>query len=80
MAHYFQQLEIELPRIKAHVPVHPRIAFFVQEVLRFYSVAGTIGQSFNNINTNIDERIMSHILIRSLIENYFKLLYIYDDP
>lgn len=80
MAQYFQQVQIEIPKIKAYIPRHPRDAFFIQEVLRFHSIAGTIEQSFKNIGTNIDERIMSHILIRSLIENYFKLLYIYDDP
>jgi hypothetical protein len=79
VAQYFQQLQIEMPQIKAYVSRYPRDAFFIQEVLRFHSVAGTIEQSFKNIGTNIDERIMSHILVRSLIENYFKLLYIYDD-
>lgn len=76
---YFQHLQVEIPQIKAYGPRHPRDAFFIQEVLRFNSIAGTIEQSFKNIGTNIDERIISHILIRSLIENYFKLLYIYDD-
>jgi len=80
MAQYFQQLQSLIPQIKAYSPRHPQDAFFIQEVLRFHSVAGTIEQSFKNISTNIDERIMSHILIRSIIENYFKLLYIYDDP
>jgi len=80
MAQYFQQLQAEIPQIKAKVPRHQRDAFFIQEFLRFHSVAGTIEQSFKNIRTNIDERIMSHILIRPLIENYFKLIYIYDDP
>jgi len=79
VAHDFQQLQHAIPGIKAYFSKNHRDAFFIQEVLRFHSVAGTIEQSFKNIKTNIDERIMSHILIRSLIENYFRLLYIYDD-
>jgi hypothetical protein len=47
VAHCFQQLQIEMPQIKAYVSRHPRDAFFIQEVLRFLSVAGTIEQSFN---------------------------------
>ena len=78
MAPYFQQLQSELPSIKAHTPQNHCDAFFIQEVLRFNSIAGTIDQSFKNVSTSIDERIITHILIRSLIENYFRLLYIYD--
>jgi hypothetical protein len=77
---YFQQLQAELAGIKAHKPKNHRDAFFIQEVLRFHSIAGTIAQSFGNVKTSIDERIITHILIRSVIENYFRLLYIYDDP
>lgn len=80
MAQYFQQLQSELPNIKAHKPKSGRDAFFIQEVLRFHSIAGTIAQSFRNVKTSVDERIITHILMRSLIENYFRLLYIYDDP
>jgi len=74
-----QQLQSEFPRIKAHAPTNSWDAFFIQEVTRFYSIAGTIDQTFKNVATNIDERIISHILIRSLIENCFKILYIYDN-
>jgi hypothetical protein len=77
---YFQQLQSELANIKAHTPKNHLDAFFIQEVLRFHSVAGTIDQSFKNVKTSIDERIITHILIRSLLENYFRLLYIYDNP
>jgi hypothetical protein len=80
MGQNFQSLQAAIPNIKAHAPRHPRDAFFVQEVLRFHSIAGTMEQSFPNVSASVDERIMSHIWIRSLIENYFKLLYIYDDP
>jgi hypothetical protein len=80
MGQYSQKLHAEIPNIKAYLPRHARDSFFIQEVLRFHSVAGTMEQSFQNIAMSIDERIMSHIWLRSLIENYFKLLYIYQDP
>jgi len=60
------------------VPKNHRDEFYIQEVLRFHSIAGTIDQSFKNVKSSVDERIITHILIRSLIENYFRLLYIYD--
>ncbi|MGI0025928.1 MAG: hypothetical protein ACREA4_12410 [Nitrososphaera sp.] len=79
MAQYFQQLENELIKIKAYAPPDDRRAFFIQEVLRFHSIAGTIEQSFKNIASSTDERIITHILVRSLIENFFRILYIFDD-
>lgn len=78
MNQYFQQLAAELPNIKAHTPINSCDAFFKDEVMRFHSIAGTVEMNFRNIDTSIDERILTHILIRSLIENYFRLLYIYD--
>ena len=80
MGQYFQQLQAEIPKIEAYIPQNPRDSYFRQEVLRFYSIAGTVEQSFKNVAININERMMTHILVRPLIENYFKLLYIYDDP
>ena len=80
MTQNFQQIQGELASIKAHTPKNNLDAFFIQEVLRFYSIAGTIDQRFRNVKTSIDERIITHILMRSLVENYFRLLYIYDDP
>lgn len=77
---YFQQLQDEVSSIRAYAPKNNLDAFFIQEVLRFFSIAGTIDQNFKNVKISIDERIITHILMRSLIENYFRLLYIYDDP
>ena len=77
---YFQQLQDKVSSIRAYAPKNNLDAFFIQEVLRFFSIAGTIDQSFKNVKISIDERIITHILMRSLIENYFRLLYIYDDP
>lgn len=52
--------------------------FALAEFKRFYSIAGTIRGSFKNVATNIDERIITHILLRSLIENFFWITYLYD--
>jgi len=56
--------------------------FFVQEVLRFCSVAGTLlGNSFElDASASVDERYITHVLTRSLLENYFTVLYLFDDP
>ena len=54
--------------------------FLKEEVLRFISVAGTVAKTFPNVATCIDERILSHIMLRSLIENFFKIIYVFDDP
>ena len=80
MAQQFDALKLEIPAIRAFTPTKPRDAFFTQETLRFYSIAGSIEQSFLNVQVSIDERILTHILMRSLIENYFRILYIFDDP
>ncbi|TDE43032.1 hypothetical protein [Vibrio alginolyticus] len=78
---HFKQLEKELSSIKtlsAGVGVN---AFYAQEVLRFYSIAGTLLENFDLDDTaSVDQRYLSHILSRSLLENYFWILYLYDDP
>lgn len=54
--------------------------FLGQEILRFNSIAGTLIDSFKlDSNASIDERYITHPLIRSLLENYFKIIYIFDD-
>ena len=72
-------LSIELPAITQHVPKHDADRFFMEEVLRFNSIAGTVVQSFPAGIGNSDSRSLTHILSRSLLESYFWLLYIYDD-
>jgi hypothetical protein len=54
--------------------------FFGQEVLRFLSMAGTLLESFKLDNETVDERYITHILARSLIENYFHIIYILAKP
>ena len=56
-------------------------AYFTQESLRFISMAGTM-KSMNftlDATAKVDERHITHVLTRSLLENYFWLLYIFDD-
>lgn len=80
MCTYFEMLEKIIPDFLNHVTTSSHEKFFINEALRFYSIAGTIKASFHNIDNSIDERIMTHILARSIIENYFRLLYVFDDP
>ncbi|WP_010604790.1 hypothetical protein [Pseudoalteromonas maricaloris] len=80
MSQYFKQLQSELEQFKQLSTSNGAIGFFAQEVLRFHSVAGTILSSFKADKTaGVDERYITHILSRSLMENYFWLLYIFDD-
>lgn len=52
--------------------------FAIEEFHRFHSIAGTINESFSNIKMNDDVRACTHIWLRSLLENYFRLEYIFD--
>ncbi|NTV51366.1 MAG: hypothetical protein HGA69_00830, partial [Desulfobulbaceae bacterium] len=56
--------------------------FFGQEVLRFQSIAGTLIENFtlDNTTASVDERYITHILARSVLENFFWLFYIFEDP
>ncbi|MFW3344122.1 hypothetical protein [Aliarcobacter butzleri] len=80
MPDHFKILKDKLPIIKTLATTGGVNGFLGQEVLRFYSIAGTLLKSFNcGKNANINERYITHILARSLIENYFWLIYIFDD-
>jgi hypothetical protein len=52
--------------------------FASEELLRFISIGGTVLESFPNVQTCINERMLSHIYLRSILENFFWLLYIFD--
>jgi hypothetical protein len=79
----FEQLKAELPAIQVIAKGSGAIGFFAQEVLRFHSIAGTLlgaaGFSLDELATN-DERYLTHILSRSMLENYFWIIYLFDDP
>ncbi|MCK7154681.1 hypothetical protein L8O12_04310 [Enterobacter kobei] len=78
----FEQLETQIPAIKTLTLKTDETGFFIQEVLRFYSIAGTLlGIKINLGKTsNVDERYFTHILSRSLLEPFFIILYIFEDP
>ena len=80
MPDHFKILKDELPIIETLATTGGVNGFFGQEVLRFHSIAGTLLENFNcGKNANINDRHITHILARSLIENYFWLIYIFDD-
>ncbi len=80
MGQYFDQLKINLKEINQLSSKGGAIGFFAQEALRFHSIAGTILENFkSDMSTCVDERYITHILSRSIIENYFWLLYIFDN-
>ena len=55
-------------------------AFFAQEVLRFILIVGSLKASCRlSDNENINQRNFTHILGRTLLENFFYLMYIYDN-
>lgn len=54
--------------------------FAVEEFKRFYSIGGTILDSVLPNEERVGERLFSHILLRSIFDNFFWLLYIFDGP
>lgn len=76
----FGELVSKRAEIIALSPITPHECFLKEEALRFISVGGTVAQTFPNVATCIDERIISHIMLRSVIENFFKIIYVFDDP
>ena len=75
----FDSLKNELPVFKVIATKSGINGFFGQEVLRFYSIAGTILSTFDTSKeVDINQRYITHILIRSLLENYFWILYLFD--
>lgn len=77
----FDQLKIELPTIMNISKNGGANGFFAQEVLRFHSIAGTLLENDFSLdeNSSVDERYLTHILSRSLLENYFTVIYLFDD-
>ena len=52
-------------------------SFAVAEFLRFYSMGGTILANFANLPLSFEARTFTHIVLRSLLEHYFWILYIF---
>lgn len=81
MSTYFEQLESELTTIKALSSKGGATGFFAQEVLRFHSIAGSLLNSPFKLDetSTVDERNLTHVLSRSLLENYFTIIYLFDN-
>jgi hypothetical protein len=74
----FKKLSDLLPTFRAASFKEDHKNFAVDEFMRFHSVGDTVLVSFPNTTTSVDERIITHILLRSILENFFWLLYIFD--
>jgi hypothetical protein len=79
MTDHFELLKQQTTTLEKISETAGEIGFFAQEALRFYSIAGTLSATFPLENSSIGERQITHILARSLLENYFWLIYIFDD-
>jgi len=81
MQNYFKELKDKQDTIEKISSASGANGFFAQEVMRFFSIAGTLINCQFDLtkNASVDERYISHILARSLLENYFWLIYIFDD-
>ena len=84
MSTYFEKLEAEIPtleKLKQNANADAS-GFFIQEVIRFYSIAGTLLKNRFTLDptASVNDRYLTHILTRSLLENYFTIMYIFDDP
>ena len=77
---HFEALKQQLPRLEALSGRPDEVGYFAQEALRFYSIAGTLKENDLLKNSSAGERQISHILGRSLLEGYFWLIYVFDDP
>lgn len=77
----FNTFESEITYIKTLTQKTDATGFFIQELLRFYSLTGTMFNSKINLSTSctVDERYLTHVLSRSLLEPFFINLYIFDD-
>lgn len=83
MTSHFDQLASELETFKKLSQNGGVNGFLGQEVLRFHSIAGTLltVENFTLDETaSVDERYITHILSRSLLENYFWIIYLFDNP
>ena len=83
MTNYFEEFSENIPTIKTLAQSGGVNGFFAQEALRFYTIAGTLlkfdGFKLDEKATN-DERYITHVLMRSLLENFFTIVYLFDNP
>ena len=74
----FDQFSNEVPKLLALTPTHPHEGYARDEFLRFVTIAGTLRTSFPVPIGASDERAISHVLIRSLLESFFWVRYIFE--
>lgn len=74
----FDAFEALFPRISKASFNEDYKNFAVEEFKRFYSIGGTILRSILPDEERVGERLFSHILLRSIFENFFWLIYIFD--
>lgn len=66
--------------IQAYSPPDPHSQFLKEEALRFLTIGGTLAGTFQNSEApDIAARTISHILMRSALENFFRAIYIFED-
>lgn len=83
MSTEFNSLKKELSTIEKLAKNKGANGFFAQEVLRFISITGTLLESNSFLldeSSTINERYLTHILTRSLLENFFTIIYLFDNP
>lgn len=76
---HFGLLNGQIARFDAISGSDGPIGLLGQEVLRFRSIAGTLKANGMLDNSSVDQRYITHILARSLIESFFWITYIFDD-
>jgi len=76
---HFQLLDSKIARFHRLAGKPGLLGLLGQEALRFRSIAGTLKVSTMLTNSSVDERFITHILARSVIEGFFWLIYIFDD-
>lgn len=74
----FDALANERPNILTFASTASYETYAAQEFLRFLSVGGTLRDNFNDIPASYDERMLTHVPLRSLLEGFFWILYIYE--
>lgn len=77
---HFELLSTGIGRFDAIAGVPGPIGLLGQEAMRLRSIAGTLKVNGMLDNSSVDQRFITHILARSLIESFFWLTYIFDDP
>jgi hypothetical protein len=80
---FFDQLQQEQQAIIALSKRGSLDGYLGQELLRFISLGGTLKgvPGFTlDATASVDERFITHVLGRSLIESFFQLMHLYDDP